>query len=58
MAARYLRDRKLEVANSDVQDSAFVVVRDTQSISVITNNDDDSHMSAQIQDMLAGVYVF
>jgi hypothetical protein len=54
MAAPYLRDRKLEVANSDMQDSAFVVVRDTRSIYVVTDNDKDSRMSAQIQGMLAG----
>jgi hypothetical protein len=55
MAARHLRNRTLEVADSDVQDSAIVVVKGNQTISIITNNDNDSHMSAQIQDMLAGV---
>jgi hypothetical protein len=55
MAARYFRNTTLEVADSDVQDSECVVVRNTQSITIVTNNDKDSHMSAQIQDMLAGV---
>jgi UDP-N-acetylmuramate-alanine ligase len=55
MAARHLRNRTLEVADSDVQDSAIVVGKDNQTISIITNNDNDNHMSAQTQDMLAGV---
>ena len=55
MAARYLRKRTLEVTDSDVQNSAFVVVRKTQSISVVKNNDNSNHMSAQMQGMLAGV---
>jgi hypothetical protein len=31
----------LEVAESDVQDSAFVVGKNIRSISVVTSNDDD-----------------
>jgi len=55
MDARHLRNETLEVINSDVQDSATVISEDTPSIFILTNNDDDSHWSAQIQDMLADV---
>ena len=55
MAARHLRNRTLEVADSDVQDSAIVVGKGNQTLSIVTNNDKDNHMSAQIQRMLAGV---
>jgi len=55
MAARHLRNTTLEVAESDVQDSAFVVGKNIRSISIVTNNDNNNHMSAQIQGMLGGV---
>jgi hypothetical protein len=55
MAARHLRNKTLEVADSDVQDSATVIGEDTQSISRVTNSDTESHVSAQIQGMLADV---
>ena len=38
MAARHLRNKTLEVSDSDVQDSAVVIGEDTQSICVLTNN--------------------
>jgi len=40
---------------SDVQDSATVIGEDTQNISRVTNSDNESHVSAQIQGMLADV---
>jgi hypothetical protein len=45
------------VTNSDVQNSATVIGEDIPSIfiRVVTNNDNDSHGSTQIQDMLADV---
>ena len=43
------------MTNSDVQDSATVIGEDTPSILTVTNNYNDSHGSAQIQDMLADV---
>jgi hypothetical protein len=43
------------VADGDVQDSAITVGKNTQSNSIVRNNDNDNHMSAQIEDMLAGV---
>ena len=43
------------MTNSDVQDSATVTGEDTPGILTVTNNDNDSHGSAQIQDMLADV---
>jgi len=55
MAVRHLRNKTLEVTNSDVQDSATVIGEDIPSISIVTNNDNDSHGSAQIQGMLANV---
>jgi hypothetical protein len=55
MAARHLWNTTLEVADSDVQDSAIVVGKNTQSISIVTNNDNNNHVSAQIEGMLAGV---
>ena len=55
MDARHLRNETLEVTNSDVQDSATVIGEDTPSILTVTNNYNDSHGSAQIQDMLADV---
>jgi predicted nuclease of predicted toxin-antitoxin system len=55
MAARYLRNTTLGVAESDVQDSAIVVGKNIQSILIVTNNDNNNHMSAQIQGMLCGV---
>jgi hypothetical protein len=38
-----------------VQDSATVIGEDIPSISIVTNNDNDSHGSAQIQGMSADV---
>jgi DNA anti-recombination protein RmuC len=55
MAACHLRNKTLEVTNSNVQDSATVIGEDTPSISIVTTNDNDSHESAQIQGMLADV---
>jgi len=43
MAARYFRNSTLEVAESEVHYSAILVGKNTQSISVVTNNDRDSH---------------
>ena len=51
----HLRNETLEATNSDVQDSATVTGEDTPSTFIVTNNDNDSHGSAQIQDMLADV---
>jgi len=55
MAARHLRNKALEVTDSDVQGSSTVMGKDTQSISIVTNSDNDSHWSDKIQDMLADV---
>jgi len=55
MAARHLRNTTLQVADSDVQDSTIALGKNTKSISIVTNNDNDSYMSAQIQGMLGGV---
>jgi hypothetical protein len=55
MAARHLRNKTLEVTDSGVQGSSTVIVKDTQSISIVTNNDNDSHWSDKIQGMLADV---
>ena len=44
----HLRNETLEVTNSDVQDSATVTGEDTPSTFIVTNNDNDSHGSAQI----------
>jgi hypothetical protein len=55
MDARHLRNETFEVTNSDIQDSATVTGEDTPGIFILTNNDNDSHGSAQIQDMLANV---
>ena len=55
MAARHLPNTTLEVADSDAQDSAIVVGKNTQNVSIETNNYNDSYTSAQIQGMLAGV---
>ena len=55
MEARHLQNKTFEVTNSDVQDSATVIGEDTPGIFIVTNNDNDSHGSAQIQDMLAYV---
>ena len=45
----------LEVADSDVRDSAIVIGKNTKGTSTVTNNDSDNGMAAQIQGMLAGV---
>jgi hypothetical protein len=50
-----LRNETFEVTNSDVQDSATVIGGDTPGIFTVTNDDNDSHGSAWIQDMLADV---
>jgi hypothetical protein len=56
MVAHHLQNKTLEVTNRDVQqDSATVIGEDIPSISIVTNNDNDSHGSAQIQGMLADV---
>ena len=55
LTALHLRNKTLEVCDSDVQDSATVIDKHTQSISIVTNNNNDSHVSAQIQGMLADV---
>jgi len=55
MEARHLRNKTFEVTNSDVQDSATVIDGHTPSIFIVSNIDNDSHGSAQIQDMLADV---
>jgi len=47
--------QNIEVINSDMQDSATVIGEDTPSIFIVANNDNDSHGSAQIQDMLDNV---
>ena len=54
MAARHLQNTTLEVADCDVQESAIVVGKNTQSISILTNNDNYNRTSAQIQGMLGG----
>jgi ElaB/YqjD/DUF883 family membrane-anchored ribosome-binding protein len=51
----HLRNKTFEVTDSDVQDSATVIGEDTPGIFIVTNNDKNSHGSAQIQDMLADV---
>ena len=53
MDARHLENKKVEVTNRDMQDSATVIGEDTAGIFIVTNNDNDSHGSAQMQDMLA-----
>jgi hypothetical protein len=55
MDAHHWRNETSEVTNSDVQDSATVIREETQGIFIVTSNDNDSHGSAQIQDMLADV---
>ena len=50
-----MRNETSEVTNSDVQDYATVIGEDAAGIFIVANNDNDSHGSAQIQDMLAGV---
>jgi len=55
MAARHLRNETIEVTNSDVRDSATVISEDTPSTFIVTNNNNDSHGSGQIQGMLADV---
>jgi hypothetical protein len=55
MDAHHLRNKTLEVINSDRQDSATVIGEDTPHIFIVANNDNNSHGSAQIQDMLADV---
>jgi len=55
MDTRHLRNETLEVTNTDVQYSATVIGEDTPSIFIVTNNDNNSHGSAQIWDILADV---
>jgi hypothetical protein len=55
MSARHLGDERLEVTDSDVQDSATVIGQESQSIFLVSNNDIDIHESVQIEDMLADV---
>ena len=55
MAARHLQNTTMEVADSDVQDSAVAAGKNAQTISTVINNYNDNHMLAQIQDRLAGV---
>jgi len=53
IAARHLWNETLEVTNSEVQDSATVIGENTPSVFIVTNTNNYSHRSAQIQDMLA-----
>jgi len=53
MPARHLRNKTFEVGDSDVLDSATVIGECTPSISVVTNNVNDSHRPAQVQGILA-----
>jgi hypothetical protein len=55
MSVRHLRNNTLEVADSDVQDSATVIDKATPSISIVTSNDSDSQGPAQIQGILADI---
>jgi hypothetical protein len=55
MDAHNFRNETLELTNSNVLDSATVTYEDTQSIFIVTSNDNDSHGSAQVQDVLADV---
>jgi hypothetical protein len=55
MAAHHLWNETLELTESDLHDSATEIGQDTQSIFVVTNNDNNVHGSVQIQDMLADV---
>jgi hypothetical protein len=55
MDAHHLENEKCEVTNSDMQDSATVIGEDTPGIFIVTNNDNDSPGSTQIQDILADV---
>jgi len=55
MADRQLQNEPFEMTNSDAQDSATVIGGDSPGIFIVTNNDNDSHGSVQIQDMLADV---
>jgi ElaB/YqjD/DUF883 family membrane-anchored ribosome-binding protein len=43
------------MTNKDVRDPATVIGKDIPRLSIVTNNDNDSHGSAQIQGMLANV---
>jgi len=43
ISARHLRNKTLEVADSDVQDSATVIGKGSPSFSLVTYNDKDSH---------------
>ena len=43
------------MAHSDVQDYATVIGKGTPSISIVTNNDNDSHGPAQIKGILVDV---
>ena len=45
MDARHLENETFEVTNSDMQDSATVIVEVTPGIFIVTNNDNDSHGS-------------
>jgi hypothetical protein len=56
MVACHLRNKEFEVADIEVQDSVILVGKNTQSISVVSNNDNDNRMSAQMQSILAGVF--
>ena len=55
MDARQLWNETFEVTNSDAQDSATIIGGDTPGVFIVTNNDNDSRGSVQIQDMLADV---
>jgi hypothetical protein len=58
MDARHLRNKTFEVTNRDVRDSATVIGEDIPSIFIVTNNDNNSHGSAQIQDTFASFKYF
>ena len=55
---RHLRKETFQVTNIDVQVSATLTREDTPGIFIVTNNDKDSHGSAQIQDMLADFFKY
>jgi hypothetical protein len=55
ISSLHLRNKTLEVGDSDVQDYATVIGKGTPSIFIVTNNDNDSHGPAQMQGILADV---
>ena len=55
MTIQEYRNKTLDVADIDVQDSATVIGKGTPSISIVTNNDSDYDRPAQIQGILADI---